>query len=410
MRKQLSFIFFLLVMSTGLAMAQRNEISSPDIASLQVVANDDWLGMPVIKLNNGEHINIAFDELSHNYHRYTYSIEHCEADWTPSEELIESDFIDGFASDNTIDDYTQSINTNTLYTHYRLQLPNDRCRMTLSGNYKVKIYDEENSEAPVLTVCFMVTEETMKVSMQVTSNTDIDLNRSHQQISMSLNYGNLRVIDPQTQIKTVVMQNRRWDNAVVNPKAQYVRADGLVWDHNKELIFPAGNEYRKFETLDPTHTTMGLEQVGWDGKQYQAWTFIDEPRPNYIYDEDANGAFYIRNSDNIENNTASDYINVHFRLKSPCQNGDIYLNGVWTNDQFLPQYKMEWNDIDNLYEATVPLKQGYYSYQYLLMSPDGVLSPLPSEGSFYQTENRYQVLVYFRGQGERTDRLVCVAP
>lgn len=151
---------------------------------------------------------------------------------------------------------------------------------------------------------------------------------------------------------------------------------------------------------------MGIETIDWDGSNYHAYVWTDEPRLSYIYDEDANGAFCIRNSDNVENNTASDYLIVHFRLKTPHQTGDIYLNGAWTNDRFLPQYKMQYNDTQGCYEAAVKLKQGYYSYQYLLMKPDHTLVPVPSEGNFYQTENRYQALVYFKGIGERTDRLV----
>lgn len=179
-----------------------------------------------------------------------------------------------------------------------------------------------------------------------------------------------------------------------------------MWDHNRDLIFPAGNEYRKFEMLDVTHTTMGLESIKWDGQQYHAWVWPDEPRPSYVYDEDANGAFVIRNSDNEEINTTSDYAIVHFRLKSPRLGNDIYLNGNWTNDRFLPAYRMEWNAEKQQYEGAVPLKQGYYSYQYLQMTSDGTLQPIPSEGLFYQTENKYQALIYYRGQGQRTDRLV----
>lgn len=67
---------------------------------------------------------------------------------------------------------------------------------------------------------------------------------------------------------------------------------------------------------------------------------------------------------------------------------------------------MEWNAEKQQYEGAVPLKQGYYSYQYLQMTSDGTLQPIPSEGSFYQTENKYQALIYYRGQGQRTDRLV----
>ena len=397
------------------AMAQRNEILAPNIASLQVIAGDDWTApLPVIELRGDKAINISFDELSHTYHRYSYKIEHCEADWTPSEELLESDFVDGFATGNTIDDNGQSVGTNQLYTHYHLTIPNEKCRPKMSGNYRVTVYDEDADNQPILTACFMVVEPRMNVGLQISGNTDIDVNKSHQQVSMSLNYGDITVTAPQEQIKTVVMQNGRWDNAIINPKAQYVKSNGLEWSHCRDLIFPAGNEYRKFETLDVTHTTMGLERVGWDGKQYQAWVWTDDPRPNYTYDEDANGAFLIRNSDDINNDTESDYVIVHFRLKTSSSafearrggQEEIYLNGHWTNDRFEQQYRMAWNETEGQYECAVPLKQGYYSYQYLTKQPDGTFRPLPSEGSFFQTENRYQALVYYRSQGGRTDRLV----
>lgn len=400
-------------------LAQRNEVFSPTIASLQVMPGNDWQTLlPLVELGGDKRINISFDELSHTYHRFCYKVEHCEADWTTSTELFESDFIDGFASGNTIDDNGQSVGTNQLYTHYSLQIPNEKCRLKMGGNYRVTVYDEDEGDRPVLTACFMVLESRMSVGVEVSGNTDVDVNKSHQQVGMSLNYGGMTVTDPPAQIKTVVMQNGRWDNAVVNPRAQYIKSNGLEWSHCRDLIFPAGNEYRKFETLDPTHTTMGLERVGWDGKQYQAWTWTDEPRPNYVYDEDANGAFLIRNSDNINNDTESDYVVVHFRLKTDgnsnskiqysklSEKPEIYLNGKWTNDRFDPQYKMQWNEMEKQYEAAIALKQGYYSYQYLQKQPDGTFRPLPSEGNFYQTENTYQALVYFRGQGERTDRLV----
>lgn len=398
------------------ATAQRNEILAPTIASLQVVADDEWTApLPVIELRGDKAINISFDELSHTYHRYCYRIEHCEADWTTSEELFESDYVDGFASGNTIDDNEQSVGTNQLYTHYYIKIPNEKCRPKMSGNYRVTVYNENDDNQPVLTACFMIVEPRMNIGLEATANTDIDINKSHQQVSMRLSYGDINVTAPQEQIKTVVMQNGRWDNAVINPKAQYTKSNGLEWSHCRDLIFPAGNEYHKFETLDVTHTTMGLERVGWDGKHYQAWVWTDEPRPNYTYDEDANGAFIIRNSDNVNNNTESDYVMVHFSLKTSSsafeerqsnQPKEIYLNSKWTNDRFTPQYKMQWNEAAKQYECAIPLKQGYYSYQYLMKQADGTFRPVPSEGSFFQTENKYQVLVYYKGQGERTDRLV----
>ena len=182
--------------------------------------------------------------------------------------------------------------------------------------------------------------------------------------------------------------------------------DGLQWAHNRRLIFTAGNEYRKFETLDPSHPTMGIESVSWDDTHYHAFIWPDEPRPNYIYDEDANGAFYIRNSDNIENDIASDYILTHFTLIIDRQPGDIFVSGKWTNESTNNRYRMSYNELHKQYEATILLKQGYYSYRYLTQHSDGTMTPLSTEGCFYQTENTYQALIYYRPIGTRTDRLV----
>ena len=67
-----------------LSKAQMQEIKSERIASLQVVAGQDWLEDPVIRLGGGQRINISFDELTHDSHRYTYTITHCEPDWSDS--------------------------------------------------------------------------------------------------------------------------------------------------------------------------------------------------------------------------------------------------------------------------------------------------------------------------------------
>ena len=305
-----------------------------------------------------------------------------------------------------IDDVEESLNTTVLYTHYHFQVPNDQCKLIMSGNYRVTVYDENDDDEPMFSACFMVVNPLMNISMSVSGNTEIDIYKSHQQITMGLGYGSLSVTHRDRQIKTVVMQNGRWDNAKINVKPQYEETKGLKWENNRNLIFDGGNEYRKFETLDVTHTTMGLESVSWDGNNYHAYVWTDEPRRNYVYDEDANGAFLIRNSDNYEIDRICDYVHVHFKLKVPQYYGDVYLNGQWTNDQFLPQYKMEFDAKEMAYNIIIPLKQGYYSYQYLLMKEDGTLIPVPSEGNFYQTENKYQALVYYREIGGRTDQLV----
>ena len=377
-------ILLMIVMFIGmlqLSFGQRHEIFNDRISSLQVTVGGNWMAMPVMSTSNLSPLFIDFDDMTHEYHRYVYRIEHCEADWSLSEELFTSDYIEGFNDGIAIDNLEESLNTNVLYTHYHLQIPNDKCRLKLSGNYRVTVYDEDNDNEIMFVAYFMVVDPIIGVALSVTNNTDAGINSAYQQVGMEIKYGSIK-------------------------SSQYTMSNGLRWDHCRDYIFLAGNEYRKFEMLDVTHTTMGMESLDWDGHEYHAYIFPDEPRPNYIYDEDANGAFCIRNSDYYEVNRLCEYLQVHFQLKAPKQNGDVYLNADWTYDQFFPKYKMEYNEVNKTYEGVVQLKQGYYSYQYLLMKPDGTLIPMPSEGSFFQTENKYQALVYFRGQGERTDRLL----
>jgi hypothetical protein len=318
--------------------------------------------------------------------------------------MFESDWLEGFNA-IVIDDHKQSVNTIIPYTHYQLQIPNDQCRLKMSGNYRLHIIDDE-SQKELACVEFMVTDQTMSLFMEASTNTDIDHNISHQQLSISLNYNNHIVTNPQEQIRMVVRQNDREDNSRLHVSPSFIQANGLRWQHHQQLIFDAGNEYHKYEVLDPSHPTMGIDYINWDGEQYQVYPFINEPRPHYIYDEDADGAFYIRNSDNRENDTASEYLWVNYRLKAPeLPFGSIIIQGMWTTEA--PEtYLMSYDEKERLYTASILQKQGYYSYQYLWQDQDGHLQTLPSEGNFYQTENRYQAYIYYKGTGERTWRLV----
>lgn len=382
-----------------LAAQAESHINQPNIKTLVTMVNGNWLNAPVMRLQSDDVLTVEFDELSHDYHRYVYRLEHCEADWTPSEELFESDWLTGF-NDNPIEEYAHSVNTIVPYTHYQLQLPNDRCQLTMSGNYRLYILDEDDDNREVLVTEFMVTEQSMRLSLSTTSNTDIDTRVSHQQVAMTLDYGQLPVTNPDTQIYAVVMQNHQQHQMRQGVKPDITTRNGLEWTHNRQLIFDAGNEYRKFEVLDVSHPTMGIDHITWDGKNYQAYTFVDAPRPNYLYDEDANGAFCIRNSDYHEVSTTGQYVWVNYRLRVPHQ-GPIYISGRWTTATGTDDYMLYYDPVNELYTASILQKQGYYNYQYI--TADG--QQLASEGNYYQTENQYQALIYYRGTTDRTWRL-----
>ncbi len=372
------------------------------INALTVTAGYDWLAPPIITLGTDEAINIGFDHMGQEYHQYTYHVEHCEADWTTSDGLFSADWLEGF-NDQPIEDYAASLNTTVSYVHYQLTIPNEQTRLKRSGNYRVNIIDEEGETAAEIR--FMVLDPIMQIGLSVSTNTEIDVNRTHQQLSMQVGYKGLEVTNPEEQILAVVTQNQRWEEAVFNPRADRQDFNGktLEWVHCHDLIFPAGNEYHKFEVLDMSHTTMGLERIYWDGKAYEAFPFADEARRNYLTDEDADGAFVIRNSDNREVDVTCDYVRVNYQLHIPRRtDADVIVSGLFNATANTETYTMQYDEHSQCYRAVIWQKQGYYNYEYRLRYADGTTASCPTEGNFYQTGNRYQVYIYYRGTGART--------
>ena len=93
--KKITVLLSLLCCASAIT-AQRHEILDRQLHTLQVVVNDDPLLPPIMNLGGGNHLEIGFDEFSHEYHRYIYKVEHCNADWSPSTEIFESDYMNGF--------------------------------------------------------------------------------------------------------------------------------------------------------------------------------------------------------------------------------------------------------------------------------------------------------------------------
>ena len=396
MKKEI--LFGLLLLATTLQAG--NKIYSPMVKTLTTIVNNDWQNRPVMELGSRDVMHIGFDELSHDSHRYICHLTRCEADWSETTDVFESDWLQGF-NDFPLDDYQNSLNTTVNYTHYEFTIPNSQCMIRMSGNYRLSIFDEDNGHEKILDAEFYVVEPVVNIGLNLTTNTDIDVNKSHQQVSINLEYKDLNVIRPEDEIYTVVMQNWNEQTARLNPAPQYTYHQGLRWEHQRELIFDAGNEYHKFEVLDVSHPTMGIDRIGWDGKRYQAFPFTTTVRRNYLTDESANGAFYIRNSNRSEIAYTCDYVWVNYTLEAPYS-GEIFLQGQWTNNADATAYQMQYDANSQCYIAQVMQKQGYYSYQYV--DKDGRTAP--TEGNFFQTRNKYQVLVYYKGLGDRTWRLV----
>lgn len=400
-------LFFLCLLFPVLMQSQKTCVNVPHIKTLRVIANDNWLAYPVIRLNTADQVEISFDELTHEYHRYTYKITHCNADWTPSD-LFDTDYLQGF-NDNVIDDYQNSLNTSMLYTHYRFTLPNNEAQLLIPGNYRVDIYGEDSEEEPVAQACFSVIQPRVGISAEVSSNTDIDTNDSHQQVSFTVNYPGMSVTSPQSEFQVRVYQNLRTDNCVTDLQPTYLRPGQMQFVHNRKLIFPAGNEYRRFEIVNMHYGYQNVEQVQFFNPYYHATLYPDQPRTNYSYDEDQNGRYFIRYDMAQDNATEADYLFVHFSLEADksLPGGKFYLSGEFSYNQFTPEYALSYNEQSQVYEGVQLLKMGVYNWLYLFV-PDGATKGQTAQaaGNFYETENEYLILVYHRPFGGRYDSLV----
>lgn len=400
------FTAVILVFMSAFLFAQRNEVYVPHIKTLQVTVNDNWMLPPVVFLNSDDFIHITFDELTHEYNRYIYHITHCNADWTPSG-LLEIDYLNGF-NNNPIDDYQASFNTTMLYTHYWIRIPNENVQLTASGNYTLTVYRDDNPGVPVFKACFSVIDPQVKVSATVSSNTDIDTNESHQQVSFNINYQGYNITSPQSELKIQVFQNQRVDNMVTVTNPTFLSPGLLQYVHNQQLIFDAGNEYRRFEITDIHYPTLGVDKIEYFDPYYHAILFPGQPRKNYSYDIDQNGRYLIRNNLDQDNNTQSDYMFVHFTLQMPqLPGGNFFLQGEFTYDRFNTGNQLSYNEQDGAYEGVHLLKQGAYNYLYLFV-PDGSTkgSTAQAAGNFYETENEYMILVYHRPFGGLYDKLI----
>ena len=132
--------------------------------TLRMMVNGDWELPAIISLNSDDRIEFSFDEMSHQYHRFKYNIQHCDAQWKPSD-ILESDYLDGFNGE-TIDDWQNSFNTTFDYTHYKLVMPNGQVNLKLSGNYRLSIREDDREVAYFK---FCITEGRPLLSASVTS-------------------------------------------------------------------------------------------------------------------------------------------------------------------------------------------------------------------------------------------------
>lgn len=409
MKATLTIFFMLLAALVATAQQTQDRIIDPRVHSLKVAPAGNPYTPAIITLGGGEVINVNFDLLDYDVHYLRYSVTHCDALWRPSQ-LVESEYVSGF-NQADVTDYAQCNNTFVHYWNYNLQVPNQDMELLKSGNYVLRVYEQDDPDQVLFTARFAVSEGTVSVLPNVTSRTDVDYNGGHQQVSFELNYKNGTIRDPYNELTCVVTQNGRTDNAAVVTKPLMVSSDRLSFEHNRDLIFAAGNEYRRFETVNIHTPNMGVAAIEYFEPYYHATLITDGPRAagSYLYDQTQMGRFTIRNAESDYSLIEADYIMTHFTLNTgePLRGGKLLVQGEMTKGEPDGYGLMSYDASTGCYRAHMLLKQGAYNYQYLWV-PDGTTVGQAGkiEGDKFQTINEYVIRVYDRPMGSRYDRLV----
>lgn len=414
-----SILFYCLLFCCLQAQAQRepDKIFMPNIKTVQLTMNGNQLAYPVIRLNSGDQMQLEFDDMDADVKPYYYNIELRNADWS-AVQMSYFDYVKGYPNQR-ISTYRNSSQTLTNYTHYQLTLPDRNIMPTKSGNYVLKVFLNGDTTKLAFTKRFLVVSPLMSVAAQVQQPFNQQLFRSHQKINLTVNAGTTNVNYPQQQVKVVILQNNRWDNALKNIKPSIVRNNGYEYNAEADCLMPAMREWRWLDLTSFRLLSDRVRRQENTNTSYDLFVAPDVTRnvQRYIYYKDYNGWYAAFTNENLNPFWQGDYATVHFTYAPPGNvpypNGkDLYIIGQMTNYGKDEGAKMQWNEEQRVYQTTLQLKQGYYDYVYgVTDSKNGSTQFVTddTEGNIWETENQYMVLLYYRELGGRYDQLVNVS-
>jgi len=380
----------------------------PEVKSVEFYNAKKEASFPIITLGAQEKLGLDFDDLRTGSHSLYYSVVHCDVNWQPSL-LSPIEYLESFSEDR-INDYRLSFNTFQTYTHYRLELPNFSVIPKISGNYLLKVYEDGNASKLLLTRRFYVLNPKVTLQAELTRSNLVQQRDEFQKVNFSIFHPNLNIQNPYLEVKTVVMQNGRSDKTQLTEKPLFIRNNQLIYTDDRSNDFKAGNEFRRFDTRSFRYKSEGVAQITKDSL-YEIYLFPNSSlnTKSYSYQFDENGNFFIINQDGTTNDYDADYGNVHFTLKSPAPdaNGFAYVVGKFNAYQLNNQNRMTYDANSKTFTLNTLLKQGVYDYHYVWGTEDGkILDDLVFDGSFYQAENNYQILIYYRAPGSRYDEII----
>lgn len=410
--KYLVNIFFVFIVSYLKAQTP-DSVYMPNIYSAKLFIKGSQLAYPVLSLNGTERLELFFDDLDGDVKTYYYTYQLCNADWTPV--LISTfDYIRGF-DQSQITDYHISSVALIRYTHYHIALPENNSRITLSGNYLLKVFLNNDTSKLAFTKRFLVVQNAVSIAAQITTPMNPQISYTHQKLEFTINTKALPISNPFQQIHVVVLQNDRWDNAVILNKPSFYSGTNYEYNSDETPVFPAGNQWRWIDLQSFRFQSDRIAKVDYlkNGDVIYAKPDRDRSGQPYYFFQDNNGKYYIQTTDLIDPNWQSDYGRVRFVFvppdNLPFEGKDLYLLGEFTGYRLNEASRMLFNPASGAYEGSALLKMGLYNYAYVTVN-SGEPRTNPSfeftEGNHFETENNYDILVYYRALGGRSDQLV----
>jgi len=385
-----------------------NKVYDENIRTIRVLNVNSNYTMPILDLGGDDKLLIKFDDLSAEITDYSYTLFHCDENWEKTS-LTFFEYASGMQQ-LFVDDYDYSRNTLQKYIHYQFTVPNDDIKLKISGNYMLMVYKNHDPEQVVFSQRIMVVEQRASVQMELTSGDMPSYRFSHQELDFSLSFEDYAVGNALENLHVVLLQNRRWDNAIKDIKPLFIRNNVLEYTYDEENTFTALNEYRMVDTRtirESTETTRFAKVVN-DSN----YTFLEQgevpTRRRFRTTADLNGRFTVQSYEGFaEGNLDADYSLVHFEVAAPKlpSNADVVIFGDAFQYTPFSKRRLELDEESQLWKGDFYLKQGLIDYM-LAINEDGVLNAEPLEGSYSDSENEYYILVYHKRLYDNYTRLV----
>jgi hypothetical protein len=403
--------FSLLIMQLLCAQQNPDIIYDNNIHTVQFYSYGDQGSMPIYKLNSTDRVELHFDDIDTHVKSYYYAYQLCDYNWQPVN-VSSFDFMKGFTQQR-ITNYRLSSLANTRYIHYQAILPESSSMPTRSGNYLIKVFLDGDTSKTVFTRGLLVLSSNSSISTKVIQPFTPGTYNTHQHIKFTVNLDGVSAANASQQVKVVVLQNHRWDNAQGNVLPTFVRNNSLEYSNENAFVFPGEKEWRWLDLRDFRLLSDRVDSANTKRTEIYVKPDVDRTSQRYAYYADLNGDFIISTYENINPLWQGDYANVHFKFatpdRKPFAGKDLYLIGQLTDYSYNENTKMHFNAEKGYYENTRFLKQGYYSYGYTLIDQNNPANRTSLDGNYWETENSYTILVYYRSFTDQADYLVGVS-